>query len=136
MNDEKNKFALTCLKVVSETIKKKKAPIYNPIFISGLIDIDRYNIFKSLFDLSDIEIIDCKKDNSKLDVDNQKVLIIENIDVITNDFAYQKRIVNIINESLDKNIQLIICSNLNLQALKLEEKLKSRLSWGISLYLE
>lgn len=137
MITEKNKFAMTCLNITSENIKKNRKPIYNPIFLSGLTYEDRYNIFTDMFNLNDnIQMIDCRKIDLESNINTKILMIIENIEAITNNLLLQTKIFNMINEGLDKDIQIIICSNLDENELKLEERLKSRLSWGIRLYLE
>lgn len=137
MITEKNKFTMICLNITNENIKKNRKPIYNPIFLSGLTYEDRYNIFTDMFNLNDnIQMIDCRKIDLESNINTKILMIIENIEAITNNLLLQTKIFNMINEGLDKDIQIIICSNLDENELKLEDRLKSRLSWGIRLYLE
>ena len=136
--EKENKFSLVCLQSIKENIGKGKKPLYNPVCISGLSKKERFKIFCKLFNKLDkcryISCRDIKKDE-KFDF-NKDLVIIEDIQVLVDNEQLQKEICNIINECLEHNIQIILCSNENIEELILEEHLKSRLTWGISLYLK
>lgn len=140
INKDKNKFVLATLKVVKENIMENKKVIYNPIFISGLSYNDRYNLYFRYFN-KDFnkehkgQIINCEKLES-IELKTKHLIIIENIDLLKNDLIKQKKILDLVNECLEENIQIIIGSNINKDELKLEEKLQNRLEWGLLLYLE
>ena len=67
---------------------------------------------------------------------NKGVIIIENIELLVGNIKLQDKICNIINECLEGNIQMILCSNENIDDLILEEHIKCRLKWGLLLYLK
>lgn len=139
---DKNKFTFACLQVVKENIMKGGKPQYNPVCMSGLTKEERYKIFFRFFNkdfnrLHKSRYISCQ--DIKIDEEfdfNKDLVIIENIQFMVENIQLQKKICNIINKCLEKNIQIILCSNENIEELKLEENLKCRLTWGISLYLK
>lgn len=139
---EENKFALTCLQVIKENISKGSKPLYNPVCISGLSKQKRFEIFWRLFNkefnrLYKSRYISCEDIKIDEEFDFKKdLVIIENIELLFGNSQLQDKIRNIINECLENNIQIILCSNENIEDLILEEHLKCRLTWGISLYLK
>lgn len=136
--EEKNKFSLVCLQAIKDNISKDKKRLYNPVCISGLSKEERFKIFCKLFNKLDksryISCEDIKKDE-EFDF-SRDLVIIENIQFLVGNKQLQKKVCNIINECLEHNIQIILCSNENVEELILEDYLKSRLTWGISLYLK
>lgn len=140
INKDKNKFVLTTLNVVKENIMKNKDVIYNPIFISGLSYKERFDLYFRYFN-KDFnkehkgQIIKCEKEGN-IELMTKHLLIIENIDLLKDDLIKQEKILDLINECLEKKIQIIIGSNINKDELRLEKKLQNRLEWGLLLYLE
>lgn len=139
---KENKFILVCLQAIKENINNGKEPIYNPVCISGLSKGDRTKIFQKLFDkgfndFHKIKCISCNdiKINEEFDF-NYNLIIIENIQFLVDNHPFQRKICDIVDKCLKNNIQIILCSDINTENLKLNEKLKCRLTWGISLYLK
>lgn len=139
---QKNRFAFNCLFVAQDNIVKENKPIYNPICMFGLSKQDRYAFFFRVFNkdfnkLHKSRYVSCK--DIKLDEEfdlNVDLVIIENVHLSVDDIKLQEKICNIINECLERNIQIILCSDLSIENLAVGDKLKSRLSSGISLHLE
>lgn len=140
--EKKNKFSLVCLQFIKENIMKGREPIYNPVCISGLSKEERFKIFWRLFNkefnkLHKSRYVSCK--DIKIDEEfdfNKDLVIIENIESLVGNSQLQDKIRNIINECLERNIQMILCSNEKIEDLIIEDHLKSRLTWGILLHLE
>lgn len=140
INKDKNRLAITTLNVIKRNIMDNKEVIYNPIFISGLSYKDRCDLYFRYFN-KDFnkehrgQIIKCEE-LENVELITKDLIIIENIDSISEDLSKQEQILDLINKCLDKKIQIIIGSNLDKNELKLEEKLQCRLEWGLLLYLE
>ncbi len=140
INIDKNKFVLTALNIIKKNVMENKELIYNPVVIYGMSYKDRYNLYFRYFN-KDFnkeykgQIINCEKLES-IEVKTKHLIIIENIDLLKDYLIKQKQILDLINECLDEKIQIIIGSNLVKEELKLEEKLQSRLEWGLVLHLE
>lgn len=139
MNKEKNKFALITLKSVEDNIRKSNKPIYNPVTIIGLNRQERFRLFFIVFNKSFNKLHKSKYINcNDLDKINYEVdlIIIEEIDNISNNQKLQEKLIDIINNCLENNIQMILCLNKDKDELILDERLKCRLEWGIKLILE
>ena len=141
MENEK-KFCLACLETVKENIIKGRKPIYNPICMLGLSEEKRYELICSVFDkefkkLHTIKYISCEEIKIEEEFDcNKELIMIENIELSVGNSKLQEKIANIINDCLENNTQMILCSNENIEDLILEEHIKCRLKWGLSLYLK
>lgn len=139
MNKEKNKFALATLKSVEDNIMKNNKPIYNPVTITGLNNQERFKLFYTRFNknfnrLHKSKYINCN-DLDKLEFE-EDLIIIEEIDNISNNQKLQEKLINTINKCLENNIQMILCLNKDKEELILDERLKCRLEWGLKLYLK
>lgn len=139
---EKNKFALVCLQNVKENISKNRKLAYNPVYLSGLSKEERYRIFFMFFNkefnhLYKSIYISCKEIKVDESFDfNKDLIIIEDIELLANNGLLQEKIYSIINNCLKNNIQVILCSNVNVDELIVEERLKCKMKEGILLYLE
>lgn len=139
MNKEKNKFALAALKSVEDNIMKNNKPIYNPVTITGLKKLEIFKFFYTHFNKNFNRLHKSKYINYN-DLDKisyeEDLIIIEEIDNINNNQKIQENLINMINKSLENNIQMILCLNKDKEDLILDEKLKCRLEWGLKLYLK
>lgn len=139
---EKNRFALTAIKIIKENIIKNRRPNYNPAYISGLTKQERFRIFWMFFNkefnrLHKSRYFSCEDIKIDEEFDFKKdLVIIENIEYIVDNTELQEKIKNMINECLENNVQIILCSDANVDDLKLDEHLKCRMKWGLMLYLE
>lgn len=139
---QKNRFAFNCLFVAQDNIVKGNNPIYNPICMFGLSKQDRFVFFFRVFNkdfnkLHKSRYVSCKNIKSDEEFDlNVDLVIIENVQFLVDDIKLQEKVCSIIDECLERNIQIILCSDLDTQDLVIGDKLKSRLSWGILLHLE
>ena len=141
MENEKN-FILVCLRTIKENIMIGRKPNYNPVSISGASKQERFEllwrVFNKVFNkLHTSRYVSCKDINIDEEFNfNKDLVIIENIELLVGNSQLQDKICNIINECLENNIQIILCSNENIEDLVIEEHIKCRLRWGISLYLK
>lgn len=140
----KNKYAVACLKVTKENIIKNRKPVYNPIYLMGLSRKERYGIFWRLFnhDFNHMykdryRYISCENMNIDEEYElNKDLIIIEDIDLLVNNDLLQEKVCNMINNCLQNNIQIILCSNKDIDDLELNENLKCRSKWGLAVYLQ
>lgn len=145
-NYDKNKFTRVLFNVVKENIMRGKKPIDNPIFIYGLNIQERFNFFWRVFDKDfnktykeKYKYINCKDfiEFNQIDKNEKVMIIIENIDCLTNDNTAQKKLYNfIIDCMVDTNIQLILCSSNHIDNLDIEKCLKAEILSGIVVNLE
>lgn len=140
-NEIENRFALTLLQIVKETIIKNKKPLYNPIYIYGATKNDRFEMFWRTFnkDFNKLykehyKYISCK--NMSIDdklAKDKKMIILEEIDCLADNDLLQKKVYNWITDCIfETNAQIIICSNEYVDDLDLDEHFKARIKSGIS----
>lgn len=126
-----NKFAFAILNNVKENIEKNKPPRYNPIFLTGLNENKRDSIFNDIFDsYTPLPCDEISMDSIK----NSNLIIIENIERLVNDKSLQDETRKLIDYCLNQEVQIILCSNIDLEDLKVDERLKNRMSNGLKGY--
>lgn len=139
---EKNKFAIATLQAVKENVMKHKKPIYNPVYITGLTREERFRIFFTFFnkDFNSVckgKKISCKELKKKEEIEiNRDLIIMEDVDVISNKSILQEKLYNILNNCIKNNVQVILCTNEHVDNLAFYSQLKSVILSGITLYLE
>lgn len=138
---EKNKFAIVTIQTIKENIINDKMPIYNPLFLNGLDKGNRSQFFFRTFtkDFNSaykdkFQYFSC--DEICIDkVKNKKFIIIENFEFLNNNITLQEKMLEIINYCLNEFIQVILCSNDNIENLKINNNLKNKLMHGLEIYL-
>lgn len=140
--ESENKFALACLRTINENIMAGRKPIYNPVCMLGLSKEKRFELIDSVFHedfnkLYTSRYVSCCEIKTEKDFDfNKDLVIIENIELLVGNSLLQDKVCNIINECLENDVQIILCSNENIDDLELEKSVKCRLKWGLSLHLK
>ncbi len=139
---EKNRMATIFLRTIKDNVIKGKEPTANPILLIGLDKIDRFRFFfviydkefnskyKHLLSYTTIEKINLE------DIKDKKIIILENIQKIVGHKNLQDKLHELLNLCLKLKIQVILCSNENINDLQMDELLKSKMLYGIQLYLE
>ena len=139
---EKNKMTIMILQTIKEDVIKEKNYSFNPVLLIGLDEIKRFNVFfviydkefkskyGNLFSYTTIEKIDLE------DIKNKKLIILDNIQKIVDNKNMQDKLYELLDLCLQLKIQVILCSDTNINDLKIEELLKSKMLYGIQLYLE
>lgn len=139
---EKNKMTIMILQTIKEDVIKEKTYSFNPVLLIGLDEIKRFNVFfviydkefkskyGNLFSYTTIEKIDLE------DIKNKKLIILDNIQKIVDNKNMQDKLYELLDLCLQLKIQVILCSDTNINDLKIDELLKSKMLYGIQLYLE
>ena len=135
-----NKFAFHACK---ETIKNL-GKLYNPLILYGSNTKDLKHLLNACYNyiISDTdkkllyvtgkELID-NLNNSKIDkYTNINILIIEDIQELENNSNAQKEFLHIFNNLYNEDKQIIMSSNKELDELNIEERLKTRTKWGLT----
>ncbi len=139
---EKNKVAYTTLKIVKENILGNKEPTYNPITLIGLDKGKSYRFFFPIFD-KDFNsqyksfINYCTID--KLDIEivcRKKLIILENIHEIVGNKNMQEKLHDLLDICFKSKIQVILCSDENVEKLDINEVLKSKMLYGLKVFVE
>lgn len=139
---EKNKFSYATIRTVKENIILSKEPLYNPIALVGLDRGLRYRIFWSIFDKDfnrEHRGIYLYSTCDKIDINSikdKRLVIVENIELLNNNEELQTKIKELVMFCIKENIQVILCSNVDIKNLEIEEILKSKILYGLTLYLE
>ena len=130
------------LQTIKEDVIKEKTYSFNPVLLIGLDEIKRFNVFfviydkefkskyGNLFSYTTIEKIDLE------DIKNKKLIILDNIQKIVDNKNMQDKLYELLDLCLQLKIQVILCSDTNINDLKIDELLKSKMLYGIQLYLE
>ncbi len=138
---EKNKIAYTLLGIVKESIIKSKEPIYNPIALIGLNKGKRHRFFfrifdkdfntqyKSLVNYGSIAKIDLEM------VSKKKLIILENIHEIVGNKNMQNKLHELLELCFKFKVQVILCSDANIEELDVDEVLKSKMLYGLKVWL-
>lgn len=135
------KFVFCILNSIKENIENNKSPIYNPVLLEGLDKEKRFRYFWSTFNKDFNQVY---KDTyrygaiEELNIDsivNKKLIIIENVQGIEEDINLEKRLIEIVNYCLKEDIQLIICSDIDINDLGVSEYIKCKLMSGLSIQL-
>lgn len=139
---EKNKLSYTTIRIVKDNIINSKKPLYNPIILVGLDKGLRYRIFWSIFNKefnrehkSTYIYSSCDKLDLSL-VQNKKLVIVENIELLSGDKGLQNKIEELLLVCLEQNIQIILCSNVDINNLEIDKLLLSKMLYGLTLHLE
>lgn len=139
---EKNKMITMILQTIKDNVIKDKTYSFNPVLLIGLDKIKRFRFYfaiydeefklkySNLFSYTTIEKINLE------DIKNQKLIILENIQKIVDHKNMQDKLYELLNLCLQLKIQVILCSDQNINDLKIDELLKSKMLYGIQLYLE
>lgn len=138
---EMNKIAFSVLTLIKENIKTNKSPLYNPVLLKGLDKKDRFRYFWSTFNkdfnqsYKDIyQYVTCEE----IDMDNilgKKLVIIENVQEIEKDLELEIKLIEIVNYCVKENIQLVICSDIDINDLGISELSKSKLMSDLIIHL-
>lgn len=139
---QNNKFAYTAIMSIKQNIVKSIEPLYNPITIIGLNKTLRYRILWSIFDKKFNKnykqtYIYSSCDKLELDkVKNKRLVIIEHLELLIGDEVLQNKIKKLLNLCFEQSIQIIICSNNNIENLEISELLKNKILCGLVLHLK
>ena len=130
------------MQTVKENIIKSKAPIYNPIMLIGLDKIKRFRIFYVIFDkafnskykkyvtYTTVEKIEIEK------VKEKRLIILENIHEISKNKDMQDKLCKLLDLCFKLKIQVVLCSNDNINDLEFDKLVKSKMLYGLTTYLE
>lgn len=138
---EKNKFAYVILQTVKENIINNKELIYNPIILIGLEKERRYRFFWCVFDKdfnSKYKSLVNYKTIDKIDLETtykKKLIILENIHEIVENEDMQDKLHELLNLCFKEKIQVILCSDENIEKLEINEILKSKMLYGLKVWL-
>lgn len=139
---QNNKFAYTAIMSIKQNIVKSIEPLYNPITIIGLNKTLRYRILWPIFDKEFNKnykqtYIYSSCDKLELDkVKNKRLVIIEHLELLIGDEVLQNKIKKLLNLCFEQSIQIIICSNNNIENLEISELLKNKILCGLVLHLK
>ena len=64
------------------------------------------------------------------------MVIIENIELLIDNDVLQNKMKELLKKSFEQKIQIIICSNSNVEDLEIDESLKSKMLCGLVLHLK
>lgn len=136
-----HKFAFAGLQSIKKNIMNNKPPVYNPVSLIGGNKEERFKMIFALFN-KDFNskhkgrYIDCAKEES-FEIDNQMELIfLENVQVLARNETMQRKVRDVVETCLNNHIQLVICSDKEIDTLEIDELLKSKMKYGLTLYLE
>lgn len=139
---ERNRFSIAAIRSIKDNIINNQNPTYNPTCLIGLDRIKRYEVFFRIFDKKfkaehrdEMMYVTC----DELDLNRaktKKLIIIEELELLENNKEAQSELHELINMCLKENIQLILCSNKEIKDLDVEELLKSKMMYGLQLYLK
>lgn len=138
---EKNKFVYALLCIIKEDIIKNKEPISNPITLIGLDKSKRYRLFLCFFDKSFNSqykslVNYCTIDNIDLEeVSKKKLIILENIHEIEKNKKMQDKLHKLLNLCLKLKVQIVLCSDKNIEKLNIDGILKSKMLSGLTGWL-
>lgn len=138
---EKNKFSYATIQHVKDNIVNSKDPIYNPIALVGLDKGLRYRMLMSKFDMEFNKEYKgiytyCSCDNLDLNtVKDKRLIIIENIELLDGNKELQNKLKELLMICFDKKIQLILCLDVDIKELDINEILKSKMLTGLNSYL-
>lgn len=138
---EKNKFVYALLCIIKEDIIKNKEPIYNPLALIGLDKASRYNFFFRIFDKSfnsQYKSFIVYKTIDSIDLANiskNKLIILENIHEIEKNKKMQDKLHKLLNLCLKLKVQVVLCSDKNIEKLNIDEILKSKMLSGLTGWL-
>lgn len=126
---EENKFAKAAVQAVLE----KPGTLYNPLYLYGeeaerkyfVLAIYKEAIKKALkVDYAEAEELE----DGYLDTD---ILLIDELYKLEDNAEKQNKLVEMINERLDEKKQMIFFASKHPEQLRVMDKLKSRLTWGL-----
>lgn len=138
---EKNKYGYSVLKIAKENIIENKEPLYNPITLIGLDKGRRYRFFYTVFDKdfnSKYKSLISYKTTDKIDLETiykKKSIIIENVHKIVENKDVQDKLHKLLNLCFKEKIQVILCSDENIEKLEINETLKSKMLYGLTVWL-
>ncbi len=138
----KNKLVVNTLRSVKENVISNTPPTNNPISLNGLDKPNRYQFFFRIFSKEfnsvykgQYRYLSCDEiDMAK--VRDKKFVIIENVDLLNGNIELQERLLKVMDYCLNKQIQVILCSNKGVNNLDVIESLKSILISSLILYIE
>lgn len=138
----KNKLVVNTLRSVKENVISNTTPTNNPISLNGLDKPNRYQFFFRIFPKEfnsvykgQYRYLSCDEiDMAK--VRDKKFVIIENVELLNGNIELQERLLKVMDYCLNKQIQVILCSNKGVNNLDVIESLKSILISSLILYIE
>ena len=141
---EKNKLIYTTIRIVKENVINSKEPLYNPIVLVGLDRGLRYRIFWYIFNKEfnrKYKGIYTYSSCDKIDLDtvqNKKLVIVESIELLSGSEVLQNKIRELLMICSKQKIQIILCSDVDISDLEIDEILKSKMlpELGLTLHLE
>ncbi len=137
-----NKFAYTTIMLIRQNVIKSIEPLHNPVTMIGFNKALRYRIFWSIFDKEfnkNYKQTYIYSSCDKLEIDkikNRKVVIIDNIELLIDNDVLQNKMKELLKKSFEQKIQIIICSNSNVEDLEIDESLKRKMLCGLVLHLK
>lgn len=141
-NIKKNKFAYSTIKNVKENIIKSKEPLHNPIVLNGLNKALRYRIFWSIFDkefnqkYKGIYMYSACDKLTLAKLKSKKLVIVENIELLIKNETLQNKMKELLKIYFEQKIQVILCSDRDIKSLEINELIKSKMQYGLILYLK
>ena len=137
-----NKFAYTAIMLIKQNIIKSIEPVNNPVTIIGLNKKLRYHILWSIFDKKFNEIYRQTYIYSSLDklelneIKNKRLVIIEELELLSGNQQLQNKMKELLKVCFERKIQIVLCSNININDLEIDELLKNKMLCGLLLHLE
>ena len=126
---EENKFAKAAVQAVLE----KLGTLYNPLYLYGE-EMERKYFVSAIYKEAikkalKVDYVEAEElEDGYLDTD---ILLIDELDKLEDNAEKQNKLVEMINERLDEKKQMIFFASKHPEQLKVMDKLKSRLTWGL-----
>lgn len=126
---EENKFAKAAVQAVLE----KPGTLYNPLYLYGEEE-ERKRFVSAIYKEAikkalKVDYVEAEElEDGYLDTD---ILLIDELDKLEDNTEKQNKLVEMINERLDEKKQMIFFASKHPEQLKVMDKLKSRLTWGL-----